>query len=120
MFTGQYIGQGLFRSTMPLGIRQEFGALTVLYAMSRVLAAQANEAVGDPDAYVSQKAAVLGMGTLFMKVALANDAPAALHFVERAMKRLLRTLDKPRPGRSYPRRSLKPSPKWGPRGRRGG
>ncbi len=56
VFTGQYIGQGLFRSTMPLGIRQEFGALTVLYAMSRVLAAQANEAVGDPDAVSVRRA----------------------------------------------------------------
>ena len=120
VFTGQYIGQALFRSTMPSGIRQEFGALTLLYAMSRIIAAQTNERIEEPDAYVSQKAAVLGMGALFMKVSLASDAPAALHFIERAMVRLLRTLDRKRPGRSFPRRSLKPSPKWGPTGRRGG
>ncbi len=120
VFTGQYIGQKQFRSTMPSGVEQEFGALTLLYAMSRILAEQAGKQIEEPKKYISQKAAVLGMGTLLMKVQLAPDAPRALQFIESAMLRLLRTLDKRRPDRSYPRRSYKPSPKWGPGGRRGG
>ena len=120
VFTGEYVGQGLFRSTMPSGVRQEFGALTLLYAMSRIVAGKANEQVEVDGAYVSQKAAVLGMGTLLMKVALAPSEPEALQFVERAIRRLLRTLDRARPRRSYPRRSFKPTRKWGPMGRRGG
>lgn len=118
-FTGEYIGQGQFRSTSPSGIRQEFGALTILLAMSRVLAAEAGREIDTPAEYVSQKAAALSMGALFMKVSLAQDAPEALRFIERAMRRLLRTLDRPRPRRSHPRRSYKPTPKWGPSGRRG-
>ena len=120
VFTGEYIGQRQFRSTMPPGVHQEFGALTLLYALSRIVAAKANEQVEVDGAYISQKAAVLAMGTLFMKVALAPTAPEGLRFIERAMRRLLRTLDQARPGRAHPRRSFKPSPKWGPTGRRGG
>lgn len=120
VFTGEYIGQRQFRSTMPSGIKQEFGALTLLYAMSRIVAAEAGAHVQVEGAYISQKAAVLAMGTLFMKVALAPSAPAALQFIERSMRRLLRTLDRPRPERSHPRRSFKPTPKWCPSGRKGG
>jgi hypothetical protein len=118
-FTGEYVGQRQFRSTMPSGIRQEFGALTLLYALSRIVAGKANEQIEVEGAFVSQKAAVLAMGTLLMKVTLAPTATAALQFIERSMRRLLQTLDQPRPGRSYPRRSLKPTPKWGPSGRNG-
>lgn len=120
VFTGQYVGQRQFRSTMPSGIRQEFGALTLLYAMSRIVAAKAGTQVSVEGAYISQKAAVLGMGALLMKVALAPSAPDALRFIERAMRRLLQTLDRRRPNRSYPRRSFKPRPKWGPAGRNWG
>lgn len=120
VFTGEYVGQRQFRSTMPSGIRQEFGALTLLYALSRIVAAKANEHVEVEGAYVSQKAAVLAMGSLLMKVALAPTASAAMQFVERSMRRLLQTLDRARPDRSYPRRSFKPTPKWGPGGRNGG
>lgn len=124
-FASEYVGQRQFRSKMPSGIEQEFGALTLLYAMSRIVAAKANEQIEHDGckvadrAYVSQKAAVLGMGVLFMKVALSPAAPDALKFIDRAMRRLLLTLDKPRPDRSFPRRSFRPRPKWGPSGHRG-
>jgi Transposase DDE domain len=118
-FASEYIGQSLFRSTMPCGVRQEFGALTVLLALSRVLAAEARTEIAKNEVYVSQKAAALCMGALFMKVSLASDATEALRFIERTMLRLLQTLDRHRPGRSHPRRSFKPGPKWGPGGRRG-
>ena len=102
-FTSEYAGQRLFRSIKASGIRQEVGALTLLYAMSRIVAATANERLEVDGAYLSQKAAVLAMGALLMKVSLAPDASHAMQFIERTIQRLLHTLDHSRPGRSYPR-----------------
>ncbi|MFT7670449.1 MAG: hypothetical protein ACI8X5_003158 [Planctomycetota bacterium] len=119
LFTSEYVGQKQFRSLSVQGVRQEVAALTLFLAMSRLLAAAANEAIEDPDEFASQKGAVLTLARFLTRILLEPDPERARAAVERAIKRVLMTRDRRRPGRSYVRRLFKPTPKWGAGGRRG-
>jgi hypothetical protein len=118
-FTSEYVGQKQFRSMSVQGVRQEVAALTLFLAMSRLLAAAANEAIEDPDEFASQKGAVLTLARFLTRILLEPDPERARAAVGRAIERVLMTRDRRRPGRSYVRRSFKPTPKWGAGGRRG-
>jgi hypothetical protein len=113
------LDQGLFRSKSENGVRQEIGALTLLVAMSRVLATQADRITDDPSKRTSQKAAVLATAKLVILATLGGAAQLD-RALQRALERLLRAQESTRKPRSYPRRSLQPAPKWRPSGRRGG
>lgn len=119
LFTSEYAGQGQFRSRTASGIRQEVGALTLLLAITRVMATLADQEVTDAETFVSQKGAVLSFRQNMLAI-LLNDRPnEVMAGITRALNRMLLTLDRRRPGRSYPRRSFRPRPKWGPSGRVG-
>jgi hypothetical protein len=66
------------------------------------------------------KSGVLGLAAYVLRLLLACDADQAAPFLDRVLKRIVRTKDPKRPGRHWPRRSFKPAPKWRPTGRRGG
>jgi hypothetical protein len=114
------LDQGLFRSKSENGVRQELGALTLLIALSRVLAVEADAVTADPTRRTSQKAAVLAVTKLVIVAALGGSAPGLARAVAGAFARLQRAQERVRNPRSFPRRSLRPTPKWGPNGRRGG
>ena len=118
LFTAEYIGQKQFRSTSAHGVVQEVAALTLFIAISRLLAGAADEAIPDPDEFASQKGAVLALATFLTRILLDPDTRTATATVARAIRRTQMTRDRHRPGRSHPRRSFKPNPKWGPRGHR--
>jgi len=119
LFTSDYAGQGQFRSRTAEGVRQEIGALMLLLAISRVMRAAADEAVEDPQKFVSQKGAVLSFRHHLLAILLGERPDRVALSIVRAMERMLMTLDHRRPDRSYPRRSFRPRPKWGPSGRLG-
>jgi len=119
LFTSEYVGQGQFRSTSVHGVIQEVAALTLFLALSRLLAVAANEAIEDASEFVSQKGAVLTLARFLTRILLANDQDLAKLAITRAIQRILKTRDKHRPGRSSPRRSFKPTPKWCATGRKG-
>jgi hypothetical protein len=119
LFTSEYIGQGQFRSTSPSGVIQEFHALALFLAIAQLLACVAEEQLADDVLFPSQKGAVLTLAIFMTRILLDPDRRRAVGNLERAITRILRTRDLHRPGRSYPRRSFRPLPKWGPSGRRG-
>ncbi len=119
LFTSEYVGQGQFRSTSVHGVTQEVAALTLFLALSRLLAVAANEEIEDPEEFVSQKGAVLTLARYLTRILLASDQDLARLAVARAIQRILLTRDRHRPGRSSPRRSYRPTPKWCATGRKG-
>jgi len=120
LFTSEYAGQGQFRSTSVHGVTQEVAALTLFLAISRLLAVAANESIPNSAEFASQKGAVLTLARYLTRILLARNPEKARLAVERAIDRILLTRDRHRPGRSHPRRSFKPTPKWCATGRRGG
>jgi hypothetical protein len=118
LFTSEYIGQKQFRSTSAHGVAQEVAALTLFLAISRLLAVAADEATHGSAEFASQKGAVLALATFLARILLDPHPRTAIQAVARAIRRIQMTRDRHRPGRSHPRRSFKPNPKWGPRGRR--
>ncbi len=119
LFTSEYIGQKQFRSTSAQRVIQEFGALTLFLAISRLLAGAANESIQDDAEFPSQKGAVLTLAKFLPRILLEPNPSTVRSTIQRAIQRILLTLDRHRPGRSFPRRSFKPTPKWCPAGRRG-
>ena len=115
-----YIGQGQFRSKTATGIVQEIHALTLFLSISRYLMAMAAE-VDDRDVdEIGQKAAVLATADYVVRIFLQDDEKVALQRLRDLLSRIAELRYKKRPGRSFTRRSFKPSRKWGPDGRRGG
>lgn len=112
---GDYLGQRQFHAKYADGIRQEIYALLLFITIARFLTNAAARDAGVRAGHISQKAALLATAAHITRLCMAN--PETAH-VRRLLARIARALDPPRPGRSYPRRSLKPPPRWGPTGRR--
>jgi hypothetical protein len=117
---GDYLGQGQFHSRTAPGVVQEIHAVTLFVGITRYLMAAAVETQGTPYADLSPKAAVLGVADYVVRLLLASDAEQVAPFLRSLLERIVRTKDPRRPGRRWPRRSFRPSRKWGPGGRRGG
>jgi Transposase DDE domain len=103
-----------------LGIQQEFLAQLVLAAMSRLLMANAaaEHKVNHPD--LSPKAGILTLADGIVRLMLCDDPEQRLHHHADLLRRLARRRLKRRPGRSCPRRSFKPGPRWNSKGKIGG
>ena len=69
---------------------------------------------------LSQKAAILAVGDNLTRLVLRAPPQRAAVTLTRLLARIARALERPRPGRSWPRRSLQPQTRWTPSGRRGG
>lgn len=119
LMKGPYIGQQQFRSKSPDGVRQEVHALVLFLAIARVLMATAARSARVPYQTLSQKTAVLGLAAYVTRLFLA-DGEYARRELRALIKRVLRGREKPRRRPSYPRRSFRPRPRWGPGGRIGG
>lgn len=115
-----FIGQGQFRSKSPAGVVQEIHALALFLAISRHLMALAAKVDGRDIDEVGQKAAVLATAAYVVRIFLQRDQGVARKQLRDLLDRITRHRYRKRPGRSSPRRSFKPGPRWGPQGRRGG
>jgi len=120
LLKGPYIGQGQFRSKSPEGVRQEIHALVLFLGVARVLMAEAAEVTGEDYENLSQKAAVLGLAAYVARLFLSADTVYARRELQALVRRITRRSQRPRPERSFPRRSFRPHRKWGPQGRCGG
>lgn len=114
-----YFDQHQFHAKSAAGVRQEILAQAIYTVIARFLLAAAAKHVDAPYHELSIKSAVLGLADYLTRLCL-DDPAAALQWLPRFLTRIARTRDKRRPGRSCPRRSFKPGPRWGPNGRRGG
>ena len=114
-----YFDQHQFHAKSALGVRQEILAQAIYTVIARFLLAAAASHVDAAYHELSVKSAVLGLADYLTRLCL-DDPEAALDWLPRFLARIARTRDKRRPGRSCPRRSFKPGPRWGPNGRRGG
>lgn len=120
LFKGPYIGQGQFRSKTPDGVRQEIHALVLFLLIARLLMVTAAKATNIGFESLSQKSAVLGLAAYVTRLFLSAEQDFRLRQLHALLHRIVRTRDKRRPGRSAPRRSFRPRPRWGPAGRIGG
>lgn len=116
--SSSYFDQRQFHAKSGLGIEQEILAQAIFVTIARFLLALAAH---DGDVRyddLSVKAAVLACAAYLTRLFL-DDPHDALEWLPRLLARIARTREKQRPGRSCPRRSFKPGPRWGPNGRRG-
>ena len=115
-----YFGQGFFHGRSVRGVEQEVYAQLLFVAITRHLMAAVADAARVPYDHLSQKGAILAVGDHLTRLVLAQPAEQALTHLRLLLERIARARYKPRPGRSYPRRSRLPQPRWGPTGRRAG
>jgi len=113
-----YFDQRQFHAKSALGVRQEILAQAIYVVVARFLLAASAKHVGARYHDLSVKSAVLALADYLTRLCL-DDPERAVHCLPRLLERVAKTRDKRRPGRSCPRRSFKPGPRWGPKGRRG-
>jgi len=113
-----YFDQRQLHARTALGVRQEILAQAIYVVLARFLLATAADHVDAPYHDLSVKSAVLALADYLTRLCL-DDPGRALRFLPRLLDHVARTRDKRRPGRACPRRSFKPGPRWGPKGRRG-
>jgi hypothetical protein len=113
-----YFDARQFHARSALGVEQEIIAQAIYTVVARFLLATAAEHVDATYHALSVKSAVLALADYITRLCL-GDPDRALSFLPRLLDRIARTRDKRRPGRSCPRRSFKPGPRWGPSGRLG-
>lgn len=117
---GDYLGHHQFHAKSADGVRQEVYAMLLYVALTRHLMATASTMHNVAYHEISQKGAILATAGYLTRLLLASDTQTAEHVLHRLLARIARLIEKKRPGRSFPRRSFKPQPRWGPDGRRGG
>lgn len=102
------------------GVEQEIRAQLLLTAISRLL--QINAAVEHQAAHgdLSAKAGVMAIAGNIVRLLLCDDPERRLADHASLLRRLARQRLKRRPGRSCPRRSFKPGPRWNSKGKVGG
>ena len=119
LMKGPYIGQRQFRSKSPTGVRQEVSALVLFLAITRLCTETVVVSAEQPQTETSQKAAVLAVASHLTRILMPTHADHALQEIARLLDRISTRCYKRRPGRSCPRISFKPTPRWGSQGRRG-
>ena len=114
---GEYLGHHQFHARNPDGVRQEVFALLLFVTLSRTLMAAAAEIHQVPYERISQKGALLAAATRFIVLLLERSPERAKKTLYALLRRIARCLDELRRNRSCPRRSFKPTSRWGPQGR---
>ncbi|MCP3916953.1 MAG: IS4 family transposase [bacterium] len=120
LLVSDYFEQGFFHSRSADGVRQEVYAQMLFVVMTRNIAAVAADTHGVSYDELSQKAAILAVGDHLTRLVLHSTPATARANLKRLLKRIARARERLRPGRSYPRTSQLPLPRWGRNGRRGG
>lgn len=103
-----------------LGVEQELLAQLTLAAISSLLMANAVAEHLPEDSDLSPKAGILTIANSIVRLLLCDDPEQRLEDHASILQRLVRRRLKRRPGRSSPRRSFKPGPRWNSKGKVGG
>ena len=111
------MAQGQLHARTALGVHQEIAAIMVFHGLSQLVLAAAAAESSQPFLGLSSKAACIGTSEFLIRMLFHGDRPVK-EWASRLVSRLARSRERPRPDRSFPRRSFKPLPKWGPRGNR--
>jgi len=113
-----YFGQRQFHAQTAQGVRQEIIAQFLFVAIARFLTAAAARRHQAEFLDLSVKASLLNLADSLTTLILAGASALAL-LTPQLLAAVARNRDRRRWGRSCPRRSFKPGPRWGPGGRRG-
>jgi hypothetical protein len=114
---GDYLGQRQFHARSLDGVKQEAYAFGLFIALSRLFMASASEEAEMAFPDLSQKRSILAVAAYVTRLFLLKDRARLERIVGRLLERIARNTDPPRPGRSYPRRSFRPRPRWHARGK---
>lgn len=120
LLVAKYFDQGQFHAKWVGGVQQEVYAQMLFVVITRSLMAAASRAAGVPYEHLSQKGAVLAVGDHLTRLVLRSPPEQMRTALRRLLRRIAGAIERPRPGRSAPRRSLQPHSKWTAHGRRGG
>lgn len=113
------LSQQQYHAKTPDGVRQEVYATLLYVALTRTLMAAAASNHDVAFVEISMKGAVLAVGRYLTRLLLSKGQEEAQVLLEALLKQIVRVRDKKRPGRSFPRVSHKPQPRWNPQGRSG-
>jgi hypothetical protein len=114
---GDYLGQRQFHAKSYDGVKQEAYAFGLFVTISRLLMATAAESTNVPFLDLSQKRSILAVAGYITRLLLLKDIAKLGQIIGRLLERIARNIDSPRPGRSYPRRSFRPRPRWNAKGK---
>ena len=114
---GDYLGQRQFHAKSLDGVKQEAYAFGIFIGLSRLFMASASESANVPFPDLSQKRAILAVASYVTRILLLKDRAKLERIIGRLLERIARNIDPPRPGRSYPRRSFRPRPRWNATGK---
>lgn len=118
-FKADYFDQRQFHSKKTAGVQQEVCASFLFLAISRYLMGSVAALHDRPLREVSQKGSILGFADYLLRIFRQDPRQGAV-LIQRLLDRIARQREKPRPRRSFPRRSFRPTRKWNATGRRGG
>jgi hypothetical protein len=102
------------------GVEQELRAQLLLTAISRLLLVNAATEHDAPCHDLSAKAGVMALASCIVRLLLCDDPEQRLEHHASLLRRLARQRHKRCAGRSCPRRSFKPGPRWNSKGKVGG
>lgn len=102
------------------GVEQELLAQMLLTAISRMLMISSAVDHNAPHRDLSAKAGVMALAGSIVYLLLCDDPEQRLEHHAALLQRLVRRRLRRRPGRSCPRRSFKPGPRWNSKGKVGG
>lgn len=120
LLKSDFFTQRQFHAKSALGAEQELRAQLLLAAIARLLMANAASESDVPYQDLSSKAAILAVASGIVRLILGDDPDQRLHHHAELLRRIARRPNKRRPGRSCPRRSFKPGPRWNSKGKVGG
>jgi hypothetical protein len=116
---GDYLGQKQYHAKSLEGLKQEVYGLALFISITRAFTAAAADVSGTPYRHLYQKTAVLAAADCITQLLLEERTNEFNEVVQHLIARIARDIEPPRPGRSYPRRSYRPRPRWTPTGKRG-
>ena len=107
-----YFTQRQFHAKSAEGVEQEVRSQLLMVAIARLLMANAATVTETPYQQLSTKSGILAVVTGIVRILLCDDPDERLDHHADLLTRIARCPVKRRHGRSCPRRSFKPGPRW--------
>lgn len=111
-------GHKQFHAKTPEGVTQEVLAFLLYLALCRTFQAAAVKSHETPYAEVAERGTLLAVAASLTQLLIGTDESAMAARLEALLLRIARRRTRKRPGRSFPRRSFRPRPKWTAKGTR--
>jgi hypothetical protein len=112
-----YFTQRQFHAKSPEGVEQEVRCQLLMVAIARLLMTNAAVATETPYQHLKTKSGILAVVTGIVRILLCDDPEKRLDHHASMLTRIARRPVKRRLGRSCPRRSFKPGPRWNSKGK---